>query len=132
MAWYNTAVAAMILLAFSVHASGQDIPRSSTRPWQSKHQSEFAQKLQNLREQPYAMDANHTYTLAELVDLAESHNPETRVAWQEAKTRAEFLGIAKSALFPTISAVALARTLRVNDITSDGLSRDTSACFSLH
>jgi outer membrane protein len=129
LAWYNTAVAAMILLAFSVDASGQDIPRSSTRPWQSQHQSEFAQKLQNLREQPYAMDANHTYTLAELVDLAESHNPETRVAWQEAKTRAEFLGIAKSALFPTISAVALARTLRVNDITSDGLSRDTLGLF---
>jgi outer membrane protein len=42
------------------------------------------------------------YTLAELIDLAEQHNPETRVAWEEAKSKADQLGIARSSLYPTL------------------------------
>lgn len=34
------------------------------------------------------LDAHHSYTLPELVDVAEQHNPETRVLWQQAKMRA--------------------------------------------
>jgi outer membrane protein len=129
LSWDKTIFAAVILLASIVHACGQDIPRSSARPWRSERQTEFARELQNLYSQPYSTDANHTYTLAELVDLAESHNPDTRLAWQTAKARAESLGIAKSAVFPTISAVALARTLRQNDIYADGFYRDTMGVF---
>ena len=36
-----------------------------------------------------------TYSLAELIDLAEAHNPETRVAWEGAKAEAAALGIAR-------------------------------------
>jgi outer membrane protein TolC len=46
--------------------------------------------------------------LAELIDLAEAHNPETRVAWEGARVQAAALGIARSELFPTLAAVALA------------------------
>ena len=45
--------------------------------------------------------------LAELIDLAEAHNPETRVAWENARAQAAALGIARSELYPTLSAVAL-------------------------
>jgi len=107
----------------------QDSPISSARPWHSRHQADFAQKLQSLREQPYAMDATHTYTLAELIDLAETHNPDTRIAWESAKGRAQLLGIAKSALFPTISALAIARTVRQNDVYAAGFYRDTTGVF---
>jgi outer membrane protein len=127
-AWHIRIALSLIVLVIP-HVHGQDIPRSSAKPWHSQHEADFAQKLQNLREQPYAMDANHTYTLAELVDRAESHNPDTRVAWEGAKARAEFLGIAKSALFPTITAVALARTVRQNDLYADGFYRDTTGVF---
>lgn len=120
---------ALVFLAFVANARGQDIPKSSAKPWQSEHQADFARMLQNVREQPYPLDPNHIYTLAELVDLAESHNPDTRVAWQSAKGRAELLGIAKSALFPTISAVALARTSRQNTLYADGFYRDTVGLF---
>ena len=48
------------------------------------------------------------YSLAELIDLAEAHNPETRVAWESARSQAAALGIARSELYPTLSAVALA------------------------
>ena len=111
------------------NAFGQDIPRSPAKPWQPQHQTTFAQNLLRLREQQYAIDPNHTYTAAELVDLAESHNPETRIAWESAKGRAELLGIAKSALFPTITALALARTVRQNDLYAEGFYRDTTGVF---
>ena len=48
------------------------------------------------------------YSLDELIDLAEAHNPETRVAWENARAQAASIGIARSELFPTLSAVALA------------------------
>jgi outer membrane protein TolC len=45
--------------------------------------------------------------LAELIDLAEAHNPETRVAWESARAEAAALGIARSELYPVLSAMAL-------------------------
>src|SRR6201997_53447 len=128
-AWHIGIALSLVLVMRNSHGYGQSVPPSSARPWRSEHQAEFVEKLQNLREQPYAMEATHSYTLAELVDLAESHNPDTRVAWETAKGRAELLGIAKSALFPTISALALARTVRQNDLYADGFYRDTTGVF---
>ena len=48
------------------------------------------------------LDASHTYTLTELIDLAEQNNPRTRIAWERARQRANELGIAKSAYLPVI------------------------------
>jgi len=48
------------------------------------------------------LDASHTYTLTELIDLAEENNPRTRIAWERARQRANELGIAKSAYLPVI------------------------------
>jgi outer membrane protein len=118
-----------LVLVFVLNARGQDIPKSPTAPWRSARQGEFVQRLERNREQPYAIEVNHAYTLSELIDLAESHNPDTRVAWQSAKARAESLGIAKSALFPTISASVLARTWRQNTLYADGFYRDTVGLF---
>ena len=47
-----------------------------------------------LRQASPRLDPNHKYSLAELIDFAESHNPETRTAWELAKQRAAELGIA--------------------------------------
>jgi outer membrane protein TolC len=51
---------------------------------------------------------DHIYTLPELVDLAEENNPETHILWERAKQKAAAAGIARSALFPTLAAVASA------------------------
>ncbi len=48
------------------------------------------------------------YTLAELIDLAESLNPATRVAWNDARRAALATGIARSAYLPHLAASALA------------------------
>lgn len=113
----------------SLSGNAQNLPSSPAQPWQSGRQTQFEKQLKAIPEQAYTLDASHIYTLAELVDLAESHNPETRVAWQEAKARAQSLGVAESALFPTISAVALARTVRQNTLYAGGFYRDTVGLF---
>ena len=52
------------------------------------------------------LDPNHTYTLAELIDIAEHNNPHTRIVWERAKQRAAALGVAKSAYYPVLAGVA--------------------------
>ncbi|WP_433965215.1 TolC family protein [Tunturiibacter gelidiferens] len=47
-----------------------------------------------------------------MIDLAESHNPETRVAWERARSLADAFGVARSELYPTLVAVALSQTSR--------------------
>ena len=55
-----------------------------------------------------SLDPDRVYTLPDLVDIAERNNPETRVLWERAKQRATAAGVARSALFPTLAAVASA------------------------
>jgi outer membrane protein TolC len=64
-----------------------------------------------------------------LIDLAQRHNPETRVAWEEAKARAASLGVARGALFPTIAAVALAATTRQATLIGEFFHRQTVGVF---
>jgi len=58
------------------------------------------------------IDTGHTYTLAELIDIAERNNPETRVYWERARQKAGQLGIAKSSYFPVLAGLAAAGDLR--------------------
>ena len=50
------------------------------------------------------IDAQHAYTLAELIDVAESGNPETRIAWNAARGAAEATAVAKSTYLPQVAA----------------------------
>jgi outer membrane protein TolC len=63
----------------------------------------------NRVELPQSSDA---FTVNQLIDFAESHNPETQIAWQRARRQADGLGIARSALFPTLEALAIVQTNR--------------------
>lgn len=53
------------------------------------------------------IDSSRPYTLAELIDIAESNNPQTRIAWDAARTAALAAGIAESSYLPEITASAL-------------------------
>jgi outer membrane protein len=53
------------------------------------------------------LDPVHAYTLAELIDVAEHHNPSTRSIWERAKQKARELGIAKSAYYPELEGLAV-------------------------
>jgi outer membrane protein len=75
-------------------------------------------------------DSNTVYSLAELVDLAERNNPETRVAWESAKQRAADLGVSKATLYPTLAALAIADSNRVDIFFSPNWIRQTTGTFS--
>jgi len=53
---------------------------------------------------PPALSGGHPYSLAELIDVAESNNPDTRVAWDSARNAALAAGIAQSAYLPHVTA----------------------------
>jgi outer membrane protein len=53
------------------------------------------------------VDAGKVYALPDLVDLAESNNPLTRVAWNDARRVALAAGIAESAYLPKLTASAV-------------------------
>ncbi|HTZ48691.1 MAG TPA: TolC family protein [Verrucomicrobiae bacterium] len=53
------------------------------------------------------LDPAHPYTLAELIDIAEHHNPTTRTIWERAKQKASELGLAKSAYYPQLDGLAV-------------------------
>ena len=53
------------------------------------------------------LDPAHPYTLAELIDVAEHHNPGTRTIWERAKQKARELGLAKAAYYPDLDGLAV-------------------------
>jgi outer membrane protein len=56
---------------------------------------------------PPPIDPNRSYALADLIDIAESNNPQTRIAWDEARKAALAAGIAQSSYLPDIAASAV-------------------------
>jgi outer membrane protein len=104
-----------LLLAFLLPASRvfcQSAPVSPDRPWHSAQEQEIQRESNNVSGYParLSIDAAKTYSLAELIDLAEAHNPETRLAWERARAQAAGLGVARSELYPTLAALALSQT----------------------
>jgi outer membrane protein len=122
---------ALAVFAFMIGTGGhaQNAPVTPDRVWHSKTERDLDRELALRPKAKYDMDANRDYTLAELIDLAEQHNPVTRVAWEEAKAKAASLGIARSALFPTIAAVALAATIRQASLIGEFFHRQTLGVF---
>jgi outer membrane protein len=59
------------------------------------------------REGTATLDPVHPYTLAELIDVAEHHNPSTRTIWERAKQKARELGVAKAAYYPELDGLAV-------------------------
>jgi outer membrane protein len=79
-----------------------DLPSSDKREFVLPANSEMAQLPS-----PEEYDSAHVYTLAELIDIAESNNPLTKTAWNNARDVALAAGIAKSAYLPKLTAVAV-------------------------
>jgi outer membrane protein TolC len=55
---------------------------------------------------------DHTYTLPELIDLAESNSPEGRIAWTRAKVSLEQAGIARASYLPVLAFAAQGSDVR--------------------
>jgi outer membrane protein len=55
---------------------------------------------------PLGLDRHRAYSLPELIDIAQSNNPLTRTAWNDARNAALATGIAESAYLPRVRATA--------------------------
>jgi outer membrane protein len=90
----------------------QTAPSSPNLPWHSPQESSIRDEAKEIASEKFTVNAASTYSLAELIDLAESHNPETRVAWERARSLADAFGVARSELYPTLAAVVLSQASR--------------------
>lgn len=50
------------------------------------------------------IDTTHAYSLAELINVAQLNNPDTRIAWQQARQAALAVGLTESVFLPMITA----------------------------
>jgi outer membrane protein TolC len=80
---------------------------------------------------PPSLDGAKPYSLVELIDIAESTNPKTRIAWNEARRVALAAGIAKSTYLPKITATAVGGYQRSNGTTDESLSGTVAAASLL-
>jgi outer membrane protein len=111
------------LLLVAPPAFGQSAPPAPNRPW-TPTGHERPVLAEPWRDWAFRFDAAKTYSLAELIDLAQRHNPDTRVAWERARAQAAALGVARSELYPTLAAAALARANRSDVLVENTFVRE--------
>src|SRR5258705_4567595 len=114
--WLNLfpAYAAILLLMF-VHSNitcAQNAPPSPERQWLGPGEKQIKRDAERFRDSKPGIDSPKIYSLVELIDFAQSHNPETRFAWERARAKAAALGVGRSELYATLAAVALSFTER--------------------
>lgn len=89
--------------------TGEIVPDEKPLPEQPKSETFVLPSNTALAElpPPLEFDRLKVYSLAELIDIAQSNNPSTRRAWNAAKEAALAAGIAKSAYLPRVTATAV-------------------------
>jgi outer membrane protein TolC len=103
-----------IFVAISLAQARNDAPPSSDKVWLPPKLSDYENQLagQRFHESETGSRASinprKTYNLAELIDIAERNNPETRVAWERARQAAAAVGLSESAYYPFLVASAAA------------------------
>ena len=103
-----------LFLATAVASARNDPPPSSERPWMPpdlpKYERELAGKSRTETEEnsKISIDPRKVYKLAELIDIAQRNNPETRVAWERARLAAAAVGLSESTYYPYLAASAAA------------------------
>lgn len=107
----------------------QSPPSSPNHPWHSLEERQIAAEGKSYRQIASLPQPSRTYSLAELIDFAESHNPETRVGWETAIAQAEALGIARSELFPLVTAMAISGVERDEVPFGTQFYRETIASY---
>src|SRR6266436_4405744 len=121
------AAVVLVLLQPVSRALAQNAPASPDHPWHGLGEARIEADARNLAQPGLNLDPAKNYSLPELIDLAESHNPETRVAWERARAQAAAWGVARSELYPTVAAAALAGVDRDQAYLADRFFQMASA-----
>ena len=109
------------------------VSASPHRLWQPPDLHGYTRALQQPEGAPLAPEQR--YTLAELIDLAQRTNPETRVAWERARQAAAAVGLVESEYYPVLALSASVGASRVTfpiptNLVPQGHFRVDSASFT--
>jgi len=118
-----------LLLASSV--PGQTVPASPEHAWHASAEFSMKEDVARAVDSRFTVDQSKTYSLAELIDLAQAHNPATRAAWERARSQAAALGITRSELYPTLAAAAISQTESAQAFFGDRFHGQTIQGFQL-
>src|SRR6266853_2282022 len=103
-----------LLLAIAVANGRNDPPPSADRTWSPPNLPNYERELAEYRfneaqgSSHVSINPRKIYGLAELIDIAERNNPDTRVAWERARQAAAAVGLSESAYYPFLVASAAA------------------------
>src|SRR5437588_3962047 len=107
-------LAVQLLLAITVANGRNDPPPSSDRTWSPPNLPNYERELSEYHSNEgqgssrVSINPRKIYGLAELIDIAERNNPDTRVAWERARQAAAAVGLSESAYYPFLVASAAA------------------------
>jgi outer membrane protein TolC len=104
-------VVLLVLLPLTTHSGDwtELAPSKSNVPWTIPNDNAGTRSYIGVAEDGrVAIDPARTYGLAELIDIAQRNNPETREAWERARQAALAVGLVESTYAPQLSAEAIA------------------------
>ena len=101
---------AVLLLALAAGGGAddhveKDVSPAASVPWRAPDLGAYTKVLRSAESSP--IDPQKRYDLMELVDFAERLNPETRVAWEQARQAAIAVGLVQSEYSPVLALSAL-------------------------
>src|SRR4051812_15573863 len=93
----------MATVAASGYAGSRDamIAPGPERPWMVPDSSRYSAIDRDRAGEP-TLEPGKAYELAELIDIAQRTNPETRMAWERAREAALGVGLAESVYAPVL------------------------------
>src|SRR5580700_9931908 len=128
---HRMSMIAFVDLVLTSGVLGQTVPASPEHPWHGPAELTMQAYAKNVTESRFTVDQSKTYSLAELIDLAQAHNPATRAAWERARSQAAALGISRSELYPTLAAAAISQTENTQAFFGDRFHGQTIQSFQL-
>ena len=120
-----------VVLPFASCALAQSAPSSSDHVWHGSGEKQIEADARRFGKSRVTIDLDKTYSLVELINFAETHNPETHFGWERARAQAGALGIARSELYPALAAAALSQTQRYEILVGDQFVRQTVQDFDV-
>src|SRR5437763_9994149 len=103
-----------LFLAMTVANARNDPPPSSDRTWVPPNLPNYESELAGQRfkngegSSRVSINPRNVYNLAELIDIAERNNPQTRIAWERTRQAGAVVGLSESAYYPFLVASAAA------------------------
>jgi len=107
--WFAGCCLAITLMLSDGLAAPTGAPLSPDKPWPVANSASYAAELRASDVlSSVRVTEGKTYELTELIDIAQRTNPETRVAWENARQAAIRAGIVESTYYPMLALQAAA------------------------